>query len=124
MGSQKKVAGIYTRVLECYQQTFPWLKPHLISYNKDCEKKETTPKLVSAKKENGWHWQEQRLPVLVRAQFFYDCSSANVAAGTGNNDIIVTVMCHKEGRCGASPKEQSKVGSCSCIQINPGIYMV
>jgi hypothetical protein len=34
MGSLNKVAGIYTRILKCYQQTLRWMKPHLIRYYK------------------------------------------------------------------------------------------
>jgi hypothetical protein len=46
IGSRKKVAVIYIRILKRYQLAFPWLKPHLIS----CYKKKTDTK-VSAKKE-------------------------------------------------------------------------
>jgi hypothetical protein len=50
MVSPKKVTGIYTRILERFQQAFPWLKPRLISYYKARKKKKSETKL-SAKKE-------------------------------------------------------------------------
>jgi hypothetical protein len=103
MGSRKKVAGIYTHVLERYHKAFPWLKPHFSSYYKAREKKETMAKAVSAKKENRLALAKAALTSTSTSASDYDCSSANATAGTGtgNNESTCTVsaiMCRKEGR--------------------------
>jgi hypothetical protein len=63
IGSRKKVAGMYTRILKHYQLAFPWLKPHLISYylKKQIQK-------CQQRKRRSSYLQDQHLPKMMIAR--------------------------------------------------------
>jgi hypothetical protein len=105
MGSRKKVMGVYTRVLERYQQAFLLLKLHPVSYYKVREKKDKIAKVVSSEKENRLALVRAALTSTITGTSDSDRSSVNATAvGTGDNEIAVNnestvrnCICHTGG---------------------------
>jgi hypothetical protein len=58
MGSRKKVAGIFTRVLDRYQQAFQWLNHTSSAIIRIVRRTKHWQKFYQQRKKIGWYWQK------------------------------------------------------------------